>query len=187
MLLKTRKISRKTKTKSKPWIITCLFFFSFTYFKNVNFPIEGKMFRNIFWIQNFFFFSREIPYCLKHKFLRLSSEKWLHRKLIRRTGSRLIFFTGFGINFLKLVTSFSDLKNIDEWKHTGLITWWRHQMETFPALLALCEGNPPVIDGFPSQRPVTRPPWWHAFFCHGSHLLTHSIFFSIQIINHMSS
>ena len=33
---------------------------------------------------------------------------------------------------------------------------WRHQMETFSALLALCEGNPPVTGGFPSQRPVTR-------------------------------
>ena len=28
--------------------------------------------------------------------------------------------------------------------------WWRHQMETFPLLLALCEGNPPVTGGFPS-------------------------------------
>ena len=35
-------------------------------------------------------------------------------------------------------------------------TWWRHQMETFSALLALCEGNPPVTVGFPSQRPVMR-------------------------------
>ena len=34
--------------------------------------------------------------------------------------------------------------------------WWRHQMETFSALLALCEGNPPVTGGFPSQRSVTR-------------------------------
>ena len=34
--------------------------------------------------------------------------------------------------------------------------WWRHQMETFSALLALCEGNPLVSDGFPPQRPVTR-------------------------------
>ena len=34
--------------------------------------------------------------------------------------------------------------------------WCRHQMETFFALLALCEGNPPVTGGFPSQRPVTR-------------------------------
>ena len=25
-------------------------------------------------------------------------------------------------------------------------SWWRHQMETFSALLALCEGNPPVTD-----------------------------------------
>ena len=33
---------------------------------------------------------------------------------------------------------------------------WRHQMKTFSALLALCEGNPLVTGGFPSQRPVTR-------------------------------
>ena len=32
---------------------------------------------------------------------------------------------------------------------------WRHQRETLSALLALCEGNPSVTDGFPSQRPVT--------------------------------
>ena len=35
-------------------------------------------------------------------------------------------------------------------------SWWRHQMETFPALLALCAGNSPVTGEFPSQRPVTR-------------------------------
>ena len=29
-------------------------------------------------------------------------------------------------------------------------------METFSALLVLCEGNPPVTGGFPSQKPVTR-------------------------------
>ena len=34
--------------------------------------------------------------------------------------------------------------------------WWRHQMETFSALLALCERNPPVTGGFHSQRPVTE-------------------------------
>ena len=37
-----------------------------------------------------------------------------------------------------------------------LIARWRHQMETYSALLALCNGNPPVIGGFPSQRPVMR-------------------------------
>ena len=33
---------------------------------------------------------------------------------------------------------------------------WRHQIEGFSALLALCAGNSPVTGEFPSQRPVTR-------------------------------
>ena len=41
------------------------------------------------------------------------------------------------------------------WK-TFHYTWWRHQMETFSALLAICAGNSPVSGEFPSQRPVTR-------------------------------
>ena len=32
-------------------------------------------------------------------------------------------------------------------------TWWRHQMETFSALKAIC--NSPVTGEFPAQRPVT--------------------------------
>ena len=35
-------------------------------------------------------------------------------------------------------------------------------METFTALLAICEGNPSVIRGFPAQRPVT--PVFNVFF-----------------------
>ena len=35
-------------------------------------------------------------------------------------------------------------------------TWRRHQMETFFALLAICAGDSPVPDEFPTQRPVTR-------------------------------
>ena len=35
-------------------------------------------------------------------------------------------------------------------------TWWRDQIETFSALLAICAGNSPVNGEFPSQRPVTR-------------------------------
>ena len=34
--------------------------------------------------------------------------------------------------------------------------WWRHQMETFSAILALCAWNSPVTGEFPTQRPVTR-------------------------------
>ena len=36
------------------------------------------------------------------------------------------------------------------------IAWWRHQMEIFSALLAVCKGNSPVTGEFLAQRPVTR-------------------------------
>ena len=36
------------------------------------------------------------------------------------------------------------------------LTRWRHQIETFFALLAICAGNSPVPGEFPAQRPVTR-------------------------------
>ena len=36
------------------------------------------------------------------------------------------------------------------------ISWWRHQMETFSALLAFCAVNSPVTGEFTAQRPVTR-------------------------------
>ena len=35
-------------------------------------------------------------------------------------------------------------------------SWWRHQMETFCSLLALCAGNSTVPGEFTAQRPVTR-------------------------------
>ena len=37
-----------------------------------------------------------------------------------------------------------------------LCSWWRHQMETFSALLTICVGNSSVPGEFPAQRPVTR-------------------------------
>ena len=69
-----------------------------------------------------------------------------------------------------------------------LVTWWRHQMETFSSLLAICAGNSPVPGEFPAQRPVTRsidvffdlPPnkrlskqWWGWWFETLSCLLWH--------------
>ena len=35
-------------------------------------------------------------------------------------------------------------------------SWWRHQMETFSALLAIGAGNSTVPGELPAQRPVTR-------------------------------
>ena len=40
--------------------------------------------------------------------------------------------------------------------HSAISAWWRYQMETFSALLAICAGNSPVTGEFPAQRPVTR-------------------------------
>ena len=41
------------------------------------------------------------------------------------------------------------------WGYQQPLPWWRHQMETFAALLAIHAGNSPVIGEFPAQRPVT--------------------------------
>ena len=38
----------------------------------------------------------------------------------------------------------------------GRVTWWRHQLETFSTLLAICAENSPVSGEFSAQRPVTR-------------------------------
>ena len=46
-------------------------------------------------------------------------------------------------------------RSVYSFKLTSL-EWWRHQMETFSALLAICAGNSPVAGEFPAQRPVTR-------------------------------
>ena len=46
------------------------------------------------------------------------------------------------------------------WTHRGdrflSFAWWRHQIETPSALLAICAGNSTVPGEFPTQRPVTR-------------------------------
>ena len=45
------------------------------------------------------------------------------------------------------------------WRHHNtetLFAWWRHQMETFSASLAICAGNSPASVEFPAQRPVTQ-------------------------------
>ena len=37
--------------------------------------------------------------------------------------------------------------------------WWRHIMERFSVVLALCERNPPVTSGFPSKRANNAELW----------------------------
>ena len=45
------------------------------------------------------------------------------------------------------------------------MAWWRLQMETFSALLAICARNSPVHGEFPARRPVTQSV--DVFFIHG--------------------
>ena len=51
------------------------------------------------------------------------------------------------------------------------LPWWRHKMETFSALLALCAGNSPLTGEFPAQRPVTR---------------SFDVFFDLHLNKHLS-
>ena len=49
------------------------------------------------------------------------------------------------------------LNHVSKRGHSALaMAWWRHQMEKFSALLAICAGNTPVTGEFPAQRAVTR-------------------------------
>ena len=77
----------------------------------------------------------------------------------------LHYETNWNINHLKFMLPFL-ISNMIHWADiiqnfwrdlmVFRITWWRHQMETFSALLAICAGNSPVPGEFPAQRPVTR-------------------------------
>ena len=63
------------------------------------------------------------------------------------------------------LTSRCRYKMADIWQTTfsnWFYPWWRHQMETFSALLAICAGNSPLTGEFPAQRPVMRS--FDAFF-----------------------
>ena len=67
------------------------------------------------------------------------------------------------INFIKIVSSYSNCIEVSSEGYSRYTTihpdcfpWWRHQMETFSALLVLCVGNSPVTGEFPSHRSVTR-------------------------------
>ena len=58
-------------------------------------------------------------------------------------------------------TRFSSVLRLEEssqyhgYRCPGILPWWRHQMETFSALLAIFGRNSPVPGEFPAQRAVT--------------------------------
>ena len=60
-----------------------------------------------------------------------------------------------------------------------VVTWRRHNMETFSWLLSLYEGNPLVAGGFPSQRDSNPALWSITATCweRNVHFITSSVIF----------
>ena len=80
------------------------------------------------------------------------------RDLINGTWSKLVYVIIGKRGLTSKKTGIAFQHFICRWTNTVKCsdTWWRHQMETFSALLANCAGNPQVPGEFPAQRPVTR-------------------------------
>ena len=104
-----------------------------------------------------------------------------------------IALTGIGPMFTENISIYFDLS-------TKMIqTSWRHQMETFSALLAICAGNSPIPGECPAQRLVMRsfdifsdfrlskqswgwlfetlsgPLWCHCYGCHRGLIIVSNI------------
>ena len=132
-------------------------------YPKVTYPLEIS-----FWIRNIFTHGRPLPGCFSS-----TAKPPVHRvDVVCRdviTGSResrdhLLSFTEFWILYCPNIIFHSDGE-----RHQGrcrrpwlsetwrtMIPWWRHQMESVSALLAISVGNSPVPGEFTTQRPVTR-------------------------------
>ena len=75
-------------------------------------------------------------------------------------GKQHLFLSTCGFKFIRspMIGGVSQLLYvpIKNFPHQTCKSWWRHQMETFSALLAICAGNSPVSGEFSVQTPVTR-------------------------------
>ena len=72
-----------------------------------------------------------------------------------------VIVTGGKVCGYRRFASYQEISNKTQWTESKMVAmwnvpWWRHQMETFSALLALCAENSPVTGEFPSQMAVTR-------------------------------
>ena len=90
---------------------------------------------------------------------------WLIKTYIKQLESRLNHGSGkspvnsnkrFSVRPNNPISSFSTWRVSKTEEALMRFPWWRHQMETSSASLALCAGNSPVTGELPSQRPVTR-------------------------------
>ena len=80
-------------------------------------------------------------------------ERWMESK--ERFGDYLFRYI-VKRNLIVLIRISTPCADSGSCQYVAIVPWWRHQMETFSALLALCEGNSPFPSEFLSQRPATR-------------------------------
>ena len=73
----------------------------------------------------------------------ITRPQWVKWHVVNSLSNALSWLRKFVHNFVPIVL-------------LTISPWWRHQMETFSALLAICARNSPVPGEFPAQRPVTR-------------------------------
>ena len=79
-------------------------------------------------------------------FFDLRLNKWLNKQLKRRWFEK----NAININHTRTLVLAVPKEAI-----VFSLKIWRHPKETFSTILVLWEGNPPLIGGLPSQRPVT--------------------------------
>ena len=78
---------------------------------------------------------------------------YIMSSLIRKLAS---FHDVSGSRWITFPSCYSSWRRITWAPFANIVSWWRHEMKTFFALLVLCSGNSPVTGEFSSQRPVTR-------------------------------
>ena len=93
--------------------------------------------------------------CWEMSFIRYSQLPWCHTAAIVMI---LQIYTFDGREYLCTSICSTMYEPLTFSHNEGMITSskWRHQMEIFSALLAICAGNSPVPGEFPIQRQVTR-------------------------------
>ena len=111
--------------------------------------------------------SSELVYHWCGWWLSCNRHKWLfHSPDLRRLGLCYVWTVETVYLFMAPVNHSGDefysgmtgfvIRMLMPWVLVWPCPWWRHQMKTFFALLAICAGNPPVTGEFPARRPVTR-------------------------------
>ena len=109
-------------------------------------------------------YCRLFPCEIELKYQEFHTRKWIWKFRLKNGGhvvSALMCYFLSSVAFKKFSIITNVLFAVRLWETQKslskiLPTWWRHQMETFSALLAICAGNSPVPGEFPAQRPVTQ-------------------------------